>query len=69
MLIIHGDSDRIVPVEQSTSLHAKLDSLAIENEIHLVKGVDHAFGKATSEQKSEVQKWIVEFIKRHYLGN
>jgi acetyl esterase/lipase len=66
-LIIHGDSDRIVPIVQSTTLHAKLDSLGVENEIHIVKGVDHAFAKATHEQKSELQKWIVAFIEQHYL--
>ncbi|HTH57817.1 MAG TPA: alpha/beta hydrolase [Cyclobacteriaceae bacterium] len=66
-LIMHGDSDRIVPVEQSTTLHEKLDSLHVLNEIHFVKGADHAFAKATPDQKSEIQKWIVEFIERHYL--
>lgn len=65
-LIVHGDSDRIVPFQQSTALHAKLDSLRVENEIHIVKGVDHAFAKATPQQKSDIQKWIVDFIKRHY---
>jgi acetyl esterase/lipase len=68
-LIIQGDSDRIVPIEQSTSLRAKLDSLGVENEFHIVKGADHAFAKASDEQKAEIQKWIVEFVKGHYLVN
>lgn len=67
VLIIHGNADRIVPIEQSISLHTKLDSLHIENEMHVLNRVDHAFGKATPEQKSDVQKWIVQFIKGHYL--
>ncbi len=67
-LIIHGDHDRIVPIDQSITLRHKLDSLHIENEMHIVKGADHAFVKATSAQKIELQQWIVEFIKRHYTN-
>lgn len=65
-LIIQGDSDRIVPLDQSTTLRSKLDSLRVENEMHVVKGADHAFAKATDEQKSEIQNWIVGFVRRHY---
>lgn len=68
-LIIQGDSDRIVPLDQSTTLLAKLDSLSVENEIHIIEGADHAFAKATKEQKSELQKRIVEFIHHHYSNS
>ena len=66
-LLIQGDMDRIVPLNQSVSLQAKLDSLGVENELHIIKGADHAFAKATPEQKSELQKWIIMFIHGHYL--
>jgi acetyl esterase/lipase len=65
-LLIQGDGDRIVPVLQSTSLKAKLDSLGVENEMHILKGTDHALAKATPEQKEDVQQWIVAFIEKHY---
>jgi acetyl esterase/lipase len=65
-LIIQGDCDRIVPLSQSTSLQTKLDSLGVENDIHIVKGADHLFAKATRQQKLELQKRIVDFIWRHY---
>jgi acetyl esterase/lipase len=65
-LMIHGDKDRVVPVDQSIRLQAKLDSLKVKNEIHLVEGADHAFAYATAEQKTTLQKWIVEFIVRCY---
>jgi acetyl esterase/lipase len=67
-LMIHGDKDRVVPVDQSIRLQAKLDSLGIENEIHIVDGADHAFANATPEQKENLQKWIVEFVLRYYSG-
>lgn len=65
-LMIHGDKDRVVPVDQSIRMQAKLDSLKVKNEIHLVEGADHAFAYATAEQKKTLQKWIVEFILKHY---
>jgi acetyl esterase/lipase len=65
-LMIHGDKDRVVPADQSVLLQAKLDSLKVKNEIHFVEGADHAFAYATLEQKTAIQKWIVEFILRHY---
>jgi acetyl esterase/lipase len=65
-LMIHGDKDRVVPVDQSIRLQAKLDSLKVKNEIHLVEGADHAFAYATAEQKTTIQKWIVEFILGYY---
>ena len=68
-LIIQGDCDRIVPLIQSTSLQIRLDSLGVENDIHIVKGADHLFAKATRQQKLELQKRIVDFIWRHYNKN
>ena len=65
-LIIQGDCDRIVPLIQSTSLQTRLDSLGVENDIHIVKGADHLFAKATRQQKLELQKRVVAFIRKHY---
>lgn len=65
-LIIHGKDDSIVPVKQSTDLKARLDSLKIENEMHLLEGVNHAFRGATQAQNDSVQNWIYDFVIRHY---
>jgi len=65
-LIIQGDCDRIVPLSQSTSLQTRLDSLGVECDIHIVKGADHLFAKASPQQKLEVQKRVVDFIRKHY---
>jgi len=64
-LIIHGNKDRVVPVEQSYALHQKLNDLQVDAELHIVDGMDHALGNATPEQKLAVQKWIVAFIEKH----
>src|SRR5688572_23429490 len=65
-LIIQGDCDRIVPLSQSTSLQTRLDSLGVECDIHIVKGADHLFAKASPQQKLELQKKVVDFIRKHY---
>lgn len=68
-LIIHGISDRLVPVSQSQLLKQKLDSLGVETNLHELKGVDHALLGIDDDQKSNVQKWIVEFIEKHTSFN
>jgi acetyl esterase/lipase len=64
-LLIHGDADIIVPIDQSLELKPQLDSLGIENEIHILPNVNHAFGGASDLQKDSVQVWIANFIVRH----
>ncbi len=65
-LLIHGNADRIVPFEQSVALKAKLDELVIENELHVLEGVDHGFIKANAGQKKLIQTWLIDFVKKHY---
>lgn len=65
-LIIHGESDRLVPLEQSLLLKSALDSVNVKNEIHTLKNVDHAFRGANKQQKENIQKWIVDFIENQY---
>ena len=65
-LIIHGNEDQIVPVDQSIYLKKKLDSLNIESQIHIIDGVNHAFRGIKHENKAKVQIWISEFIMKYY---
>lgn len=68
-LIIHGSNDRLVPLSQSEILKHSLDSLNVESRFHILKGVDHAFIGINSKQRSDVQKWIVEFVEKHTSVN
>jgi len=65
-LIIQGLSDQIVPKDQSASLYKKIDSLGVESEFYQLEDVGHAFRGISTEQKANVQDWIVDFIKAHY---
>ncbi len=64
-LMIHGDQDRIVPISQSVYLKERLDELGIPNELHVPDGVGHAFKRASSAQREQVQDWIVGFVLAH----
>ncbi|MDF2454767.1 MAG: hypothetical protein K0R51_760 [Cytophagaceae bacterium] len=66
VLIIHGKEDQIVPVDQSLSLHSKLDRLGVPNELHLLDHVNHGFINASKEQKEATQAWISNFVVKWY---
>jgi acetyl esterase/lipase len=42
-LLLHGDKDSIVPVNQAQLLHAKLDSSGVRNELAVYKGEGHGW--------------------------
>jgi len=65
-LILHGNSDRVVPFSQSKILIEKLQQEHIPYEYHFLENVDHAFMGATDAQKAQVQEWIVDFVIRKY---
>jgi acetyl esterase/lipase len=69
VLILHGNNDQIVPVQQSVILKRKLDALAISNEMHLLDSVDHNFKNASRLQQDSIQVWISEFVSRRYRKN
>ena len=60
-LIMHGDKDPGVPLEQSQKLHAKLVKAGVNSRLHIIKGAGHG-GKlfATSEARAVV----ADFFKR-----
>ena len=68
-LIIHGDKDILVPIEQSINLQRKLDSLNVANELHILKDVNHAFAGASKEEKDSIQTWISNFVIQQYNEN
>ena len=62
-LMIHGAVDQIVPIDQSLTLQSILSEVGVDNELHILDSVDHAFRGATEAQKDSVQTWIVDFIE------
>jgi dipeptidyl aminopeptidase/acylaminoacyl peptidase len=46
MLIVHGDADRIVPIEHARVLEAALKKAGVPVELHVVKGGRHGVAGA-----------------------
>ncbi|MEZ5943433.1 MAG: prolyl oligopeptidase family serine peptidase [Planctomycetaceae bacterium] len=61
-LIMHGEKDPGVPLEQSERLHEKLKAAGVESTFHIVPGAGHG-GKEF--QTPEVREIIREFFDKH----
>jgi acetyl esterase/lipase len=60
-LILHGDRDPQVPLEQSQRLHARLQELKVPSELRVVPGAGHG-GKAFDAP--EIRETIRAFLAR-----
>lgn len=56
-LIVHGDNDTIVPLEQSERMAEALTSASVKNELHIRKGKGHGWAGIPSEF-SIFARWI-----------
>ena len=60
-LIMHGDKDPGVPLEQSQKLHARLVNVGVGSRLHVVEGAGHG-GKQFSTDES--RSLVAQFFKR-----
>lgn len=60
-LILHGDQDPQVPLDQSERLHARLREAGVTSELHVIPGAGHG-GKAFDTP--EVRRKIRDFLQR-----
>ncbi|MHB9026536.1 MAG: alpha/beta hydrolase fold domain-containing protein [Armatimonadota bacterium] len=58
-LILHGDKDMTVPLNQSQLLHDALQKAGVVSTFHIVKGGGHGFGGA------EISKMVQDFFDKH----
>ena len=64
-LIMHGDKDPLVPVQQSKELHEALQQAGVESILKIIPGAGHGgpvFGTPDN------QKLIVDFLGQHLQG-
>lgn len=61
-LIMHGDKDPGVPLEQSQKLHDKLQAAGVDSTLYVVKGAGHG-GKQF--QTPEARRTVLEFFQKH----
>jgi len=61
VLLVHGLADRVVPPGQSIALHSRLEGLGVDTELLLVRGANHCFVDAPTD---EVKARSVAFLAR-----
>ncbi len=61
-MILHGDADRDVPVQQAYNLEQILLGAGIEYEMHIYEGAGHGFRGADYD---DALKRMVEFLDLH----
>jgi acetyl esterase/lipase len=61
-LILHGDKDDLVPLDQSQRLQQALKQAGVPATLHVVKGAGHGFGGP------EIDKMIDAFFDEHLRG-
>jgi len=64
-LILHGDADTRVGIEQSRRLHRALEAAGAEADLHVIPGVNHV---APEFEQDEANKLALAFLARH-LGS
>jgi acetyl esterase/lipase len=69
MLIVHGDVDPVVPVQQSETFHAALEKAGVKSKLHLVKGGGHGDGFQVPEVQQLVREFFVTVLKPSPASN
>jgi acetyl esterase/lipase len=64
-LIVHGEKDNRVPLEQAGALRDALQSAGIEATIHIVEGAGHGFNAV---QSAKAIPTVTAFFARHLKG-
>ena len=69
-LLIHGDQDAVVPVEQSQLMYDRLLQAAVPAELVIIKNAGHSFitpDLTTTPTLGEINQIILDFLEQ-YLG-
>ncbi|VGO22262.1 alpha/beta hydrolase fold domain-containing protein [Pontiella sulfatireligans] len=62
VLILHGDQDKTVPVEQSKLLHERYQKAGLTSELHIIKGAGHGGMVFSDEERYQL---IKAFLDQH----
>jgi len=69
MLLVHGDSDGLVPLAQSTVFDAALTKVGVPHQFVIVKNADHGFkplpGTTIDPDRDEINRITVDFLSKY----
>jgi dipeptidyl aminopeptidase/acylaminoacyl peptidase len=64
-LIVPGDADRTVPLNQSQFLYQALRIAGLDAMLYVVDGAGHDFREASERQLAKIGGWVDFFFDRH----
>jgi acetyl esterase/lipase len=64
-LIVHGDKDNLVPINQSEQLEQALKKAGVEATFLLVKNGGHGFGPESEPSPEAIREQVISFFDRH----
>ncbi len=71
-LILHGDRDNVVPLEQSQILYQKLQQAGVESQMVVVQGAGHGFVRAGEKPINpslvELNQLVVNYFVSHLMS-
>src|SRR5678815_1721617 len=62
VLIIHGDADMLVPLQQSESMVRKLEEAGVPNKLIVKKGGAHGWKNIDEDEKNFID-WFDQYLK------
>jgi carboxymethylenebutenolidase len=68
-LIVHGDADTVVPVQEAQALEELMKARRLAYEIEIYKGQDHVFKRAPfGPQARHARRLVTAFLAKHLQG-
>ena len=64
--IAHGDSDTMVPLQQSQKFYAQLQKLGIPSSLHIIKGANHGYVGITESAIRQHREEVLQFMLQHF---
>lgn len=70
VLMIHGDQDKLVPVEHSRNILPKFEEQGIPSKLLVIEGAGHGYSPAQNEQQviPAMQGWFREHLQKRAAG-
>ncbi|WP_147093823.1 alpha/beta hydrolase family protein [Swaminathania salitolerans] len=66
VLFLHGDEDKVVPLDQARSMHKRLQDLGRRTELHVYPGESHGFRQRETLQDSFARE--LDFYRRIFMA-
>ena len=62
-LLLHGDADRLVPIQQSKLIATEFEAQGVPHELYVKDGADHGW-TVTSTEASMVADWFDKHLMK-----